>query len=86
MDDEAFKARLPNLLELARQRERYKNIILRACLMQYYRSSFRNIPHPQPNRWRWKAGEARELRSKQNLWLTHFGKIPIPAKNLRHGT
>ncbi|WP_038901688.1 type I Zorya anti-phage system protein ZorC [Dickeya dadantii] len=72
LDDEAFKERLPNLLELARQRERYKNIILRACLMQYYRSSFRNIPHPQLKQMALESWGSPQLRSKQNLWLTHL--------------
>ncbi|MCI4185943.1 EH signature domain-containing protein [Dickeya dianthicola] len=72
LDDEAFKARLPHLLELARQRERYKNIILRACLMQYYRSSFRNIPHPQLKQMTLESWGSPQLRSKQNLWLTHL--------------
>lgn len=72
LDDDAFKERLPNLLELARQRERYKNIILRACLMQYYRSSFRNTSHPQLKQMALESWGSPQLRSKQNLWLTHL--------------
>lgn len=72
LDDDAFKERLPNLLELARQRERYKNIILRACLMQYYRSSFRNTPHPQLKQMALENWGSPQLHSKQNLWLTHL--------------
>ncbi|WKV50258.1 type I Zorya anti-phage system protein ZorC [Dickeya fangzhongdai] len=72
LNDEAFKERLPHLLELARQRERYKNIILRACLTQYYRSSLRNIPHPQLKQMVLESWGSPQLRSKQNLWLTHL--------------
>ncbi|MEI7187769.1 hypothetical protein [Dickeya dianthicola] len=72
LDDEAFKESLPHLLELARQRERYKNIILRAWLMQYYRSSFRNIPHPQLKQMTLESWGSPQLRSKQNIWLTHL--------------
>ncbi|ANE74280.1 hypothetical protein CTB91_02949 [Dickeya solani] len=72
LDDEAFKQHLPNLLELARQRERYKNIILRVCLTQYYRSSFRNTPHTQLKQMVLESWGSPQLRSKQNLWLTHL--------------
>ncbi|PTA90245.1 hypothetical protein CWM66_16605 [Kosakonia sp. H7A] len=72
LDDDAFKEHLPNLLELARQRERYKNLILRACLMQYYRSSFRNTPHPQLKQMALENWGSPQLHSKQNLWLTHL--------------
>lgn len=72
LDDEAFKLQLPHLLELARQRERYKNIILRACLTQYYRSSYRSTPHPQLKQIALDSWGSPQLRSKQNLWLNHL--------------
>ena len=72
LDDEEFKLQLSHLLELARQRERYKNIILRACLTQYYRSSYRSIPHPQLKQMALDSWGSPQLRSKQNLWLNHL--------------
>lgn len=72
LDDEDFKLQLPHLLELARQRERYKNIILRACLTQYYRSSYRSTPHPQLKQIALDSWGSPQLRSKQNLWLNHL--------------
>lgn len=72
LDDEEFKLQLPHLLELARQRERYKNIILRACLTQYYRSSYRSIPHPELKQMALDSWGSPQLRSKQNLWLNHL--------------
>lgn len=72
LDDEEFKLQLPHLLELVRQRERYKNIILRACLTQYYRSSYRSTPHPQLKQIALDSWGSPQLRSKQNLWLNHL--------------
>ncbi|MEE3664505.1 type I Zorya anti-phage system protein ZorC [Brenneria sp. g21c3] len=72
LDDNEFKHRLPHLLELARQRERYRNIILRACLTQYYRSSFRDTAHPQLKLMVLESWGSPQLRSKQNRWLEYL--------------
>ncbi|WP_147199946.1 type I Zorya anti-phage system protein ZorC [Pantoea sp. CCBC3-3-1] len=72
LDDDGFKERLPNLLSLAQQRERYRNTILRACLTRYYRSSFRSTPHAQLKQMALENWGSPQLRSKQNLWLNHL--------------
>jgi len=72
LDDDEFKLRLPNLLSLAQKRERYRNIILRACLTRYYLSSFRSLPHAQLKQMALESWGSPQLRSKQNLWLNHL--------------
>lgn len=72
LEDDEFKNRLPYLLELARQRELYRDVILRACLTQYYRSSFRDIPHSQLKQMALDNWGSPQLRSKENRWLNHL--------------
>ena len=72
LDDDEFKLRLPNLLSLAQKRERYRNVILRACLTRYYLSSFRSHPHAQLKQMALENWGSPQLRSKQNLWLNHL--------------
>ncbi|RBQ36079.1 hypothetical protein C2125_01260 [Rahnella aquatilis] len=72
LEEDEFKRRIPHLLRLAQERDRYRDIIIRACLTQYYRSSFREVSHPQLKQMALDNWGSPQLRSKENVWLTHL--------------
>lgn len=78
LDEQAFLARLPELMALKQVNPQYEDQILSACLTRYYRSSRKDVAEQLLKEAALERWGSPQVRAKQNLW-TQFVEQPVCA-------
>jgi len=71
LDDDEFKERIPGLIRTGRERQRYMDEILSACLTRYHHAQYREQSCALLMQTALECWGNPQLRSKQNSWLQY---------------
>lgn len=71
LDDEQFLERVPRLLAMGQQHEKYTNDVLSACLSRYHLAAYRERPSSLLKQAALDNWGSPQMRSQQNRWLQY---------------
>lgn len=71
LDDDTFRQKLPELMQLGQFNTRYMDQVLSACLTRYYNSRYREQSSTLLKQSALERWGSPQIRSKQNAWLKY---------------